>query len=400
MRRIRNVPPGMYNERRLLEQPIPDDESGLEESFEEILIPEDLSGDGSLNSTLHVSPNPLNISSDGNASMNAHDNDEEEELPTNEVSVAGAANNRSTSSENHIASENSVLTSNSNASQVPTNNDFDDDTRANGVVTSESTHREQLIDGNAAAQEIFGNDSVQFETPAGDIAENIVSNQAIDDNSLASSQSTQQITPGIGLAGTSGGSEDNNGNSIDTLTTAVVSSESTRQQLIDENVVAVGTFGNDSMQLQAPAGGTAENIVSSHAIDDNSLAERSSSQSEQQITPIIGLDLAGTSSDFGTDNDMLVPESENATSNDVDPNEQVESKPVLAPLYQIYRANNNHILQHFEEYIVDYVDDDVEIAISAKGYGAPLNTTLDGLVKPEKPDDFSGWMPSLKLVCH
>lgn len=68
------------------------------------------------------------------------------------------------------------------------------------------------------------------------------------------------------------------------------------------------------------------------------------------------------------------------------------------PMYEVHRSNNQDILQQLEEWVVDFADDDIEITISTKGYGVPLRTTVDGLVKPEVPDEFSGMFPCLNTV--
>lgn len=88
-------------------------------------------------------------------------------------------------------------------------------------------------------------------------------------------------------------------------------------------------------------------------------------------------------------------ENENCILNETD---QPEVKPNVVPMYEIHRANNTDILNQLEDWMVVYTDDDIEITVSSKGYGEPLGTTLDGLVKPEKPDDFSGMMPCLNTV--
>lgn len=323
MRRIRNMPPGIYNERRLRERPIPDDEVGIEESFEEILIPGDSNGDDSPNTTSNASTNPLDIFSDDNVEAhnvssvsNQHSNRDgslETEIQTNEMSVASTAN-ESTLSENQT--EISVITNNSNSSDVTTNNNSQNDTMA---INNDSRHEERFVDENTVAEEIIGDDLVP---------------------------------------------------------------------------------------LQVSVVGDAEEVVPNRAIGDNSLQERSSIENAHQSTSVIDSVSVGPSNDtecnneISNDNDTLLLECENATSNDVDSDDQVEFKPNVAPLYQVYRTNNTDILNQLEEYVIDYADDDIEIAISSKGYAAPFNTTLEGLVKPEKPSDFSGWIPSLNTVSH
>lgn len=71
----------------------------------------------------------------------------------------------------------------------------------------------------------------------------------------------------------------------------------------------------------------------------------------------------------------------------------IETKPNYVPMYEVYKSNNQDIRNQLEEWIVDYEDDEIEITVSSKGYGAPLKTRADGLIKPEVADDFSGMIP-------
>lgn len=87
----------------------------------------------------------------------------------------------------------------------------------------------------------------------------------------------------------------------------------------------------------------------------------------------------------------------NQGSSDIfnDPN---DIKPNIVPMYAIYTSNNVDILQQLEDWVVDIVDDDMEIMVSSKGFGKPLGVTVDGLVKPEISEEFSGMIPYLDTV--
>lgn len=76
----------------------------------------------------------------------------------------------------------------------------------------------------------------------------------------------------------------------------------------------------------------------------------------------------------------------------------VEIKPNLVPMYEVYRTNNNQILDQLGDLFVETVDDMV-ITVTSKGYGKPLNATTDGLIKHEKADEISAEIPFIKTVC-
>lgn len=118
---------------------------------------------------------------------------------------------------------------------------------------------------------------------------------------------------------------------------------------------------------------------------------------DTQIVPSDATDVDST--DSGDRNLSFVQlEEPDITVNQTTSSNEIESKPVVVPLYEVHRANNEDILNQLEEWHVDYVDDDIEIIVSSKGYGGPLKTTLEGLVKLEKPDDFSGMIPYIITV--
>lgn len=331
VQRHRNIPPGMYNERRMRERPIPDDEAEIEDSIEEILTPRDFRNDGSPNTTLNASSNPLNTSSEANEDAddvsgfsNEHSNlgngfedETRDEIEANITSVTNEVND-SRSFENQIATANLDIESSSNALYVTTNNDLCDEIVADGAANNDSQHQEQLVDEINVLQELAGGGSIS---------------------------------------------------------------------------VHVSMVGN------------AEEIVPNRAIEDNSSQERSFIQNTQQSTAVIDPVLVSPSNDdarshnISNDNDALLPEP-SESENEVDSNDQIDVKPNVVPLYQIYRTNNNDILNQLEDWVIDYVDDEIEIAISSKGYAAPLNTTEEGLVKHEKPNEFSGLIPCLNTVSH
>lgn len=79
-----------------------------------------------------------------------------------------------------------------------------------------------------------------------------------------------------------------------------------------------------------------------------------------------------------------------AISPKVHPSNVADLKPTIVPMYEIYKKNNESILNQLEDWVVDYVDDDIEMSVSSKGYAKPLNTTENGFIKLENPDEISG----------
>lgn len=67
-------------------------------------------------------------------------------------------------------------------------------------------------------------------------------------------------------------------------------------------------------------------------------------------------------------------------------------------MYEIYKSNNNEIWNQLEDWVVDYSDSELVMTISSKGYAKPLNTTRDGHVKLERPDEVSGDIPFTTTV--
>lgn len=82
-----------------------------------------------------------------------------------------------------------------------------------------------------------------------------------------------------------------------------------------------------------------------------------------------------------------------------------EAKPDTAAIFPIYelRANSNEILDELEEKCVEtltFEGEEMEITYApSKGFGKPLNTTIDGRVKLEEPDPVSGMLPFISTVC-
>lgn len=76
----------------------------------------------------------------------------------------------------------------------------------------------------------------------------------------------------------------------------------------------------------------------------------------------------------------------------------IDVKPVVVPMYEIYKSNNNEIWNQLEDWVVDYSDSELVMTISSKGYAKPLNTTRDGHVKLERPDEVSGDIPFTATV--
>lgn len=69
-----------------------------------------------------------------------------------------------------------------------------------------------------------------------------------------------------------------------------------------------------------------------------------------------------------------------------------DQKQHLVPVYEICTANREAMLLQLEDRSVHVVDD-MEITVGSKGFGRPLNVTVDGLLKREARDEISGEIP-------
>lgn len=94
------------------------------------------------------------------------------------------------------------------------------------------------------------------------------------------------------------------------------------------------------------------------------------------------------------DNDSIF-----VTANDDSIAEPIDVKPSTAPMYEIYKASKDDILNRLGDWKKVYVDTDLEFYVSTKGYAKPLAATEDDLVKVEKPDEVSGMLPFTNTVC-
>lgn len=72
-------------------------------------------------------------------------------------------------------------------------------------------------------------------------------------------------------------------------------------------------------------------------------------------------------------------------------------KPKLVPIYEVHKANSEDIREQLEVTAVEIIDD-MEIIVTSKGFGKPLNATAEGLIKQEKPDGVSGDIPFIVTV--
>lgn len=294
----RNLAPGIYNENRLRETPLPtetddngsdnDDltydfsssDSENEQSFEEIIIPNN-------NASLNNSENPLSLST-GSV-------DESGTVVSNEVGITEEANSASTlSSTEHAASTVSI-------------------TVANGVVGITQS-----------------NDDSNEDIPT-------VEHAASEQNTSSTDQTDTQ---------TDTQTDNQTDNQTDTQTEAIGANTSS-----NEDVAAIHSNVQNVIQ---------QNVDIVHTVAD---------QNESAV--------------------QNVDKSSQSATSDVKPN--------IVPLYEMHRANQNAILDQLEDRIVETVDD-MEITITSKGFGKPFNTTAEGFIKLEEPDEISGFIPYMNTV--
>lgn len=81
----------------------------------------------------------------------------------------------------------------------------------------------------------------------------------------------------------------------------------------------------------------------------------------------------------------------------------VDVKPniEMIPIYEL-RTNSDEILDELEVKLVEKITfegEEIEMTYAAsKGFGKPLNATIDGRVKLEEPDPVSGMIPFIATV--
>lgn len=79
-------------------------------------------------------------------------------------------------------------------------------------------------------------------------------------------------------------------------------------------------------------------------------------------------------------------------------NNNGEQKPEFFPIYEADHSNNDDILNALDDRVVEVLDG-MEVTYKAsKGFGKPLKTTTDGLVKIEIPDAISVMIPFITTV--
>lgn len=293
--------PGLYNENRLREKPIPpeQDENNLvysdpsddERSFEEIIVPNNNENPNiTLNDPLGLSPNNSNVGITGESS-------------------------------------------NQNASCSPAPNAPDVRTEVN--ITAESN----------------------------------------DQNDSFSSVPNATVVPTVSIA----------------IANGVVSiTEMVKSCSANPTVLATVT-GDQSAEI-----GTQQNFENT-AANNNQLSTQSVSDGATfQIDTVetVAADVTQENIDNGTNTETEGNQSTNAPTDEIDVKPNID----IIPMYEVHRSNQNAILDQLEDRIVEIVDDEIiSITTTSKGFGKPLNTTTEGLVKQEA-DEISGDMAFLNTV--
>lgn len=100
--------------------------------------------------------------------------------------------------------------------------------------------------------------------------------------------------------------------------------------------------------------------------------------------------------------DTVIAENDAASSTDdiaagTSHDSVIDVKPNLVPIYEIHKANNEGIRKQLEDKVVEIIDD-MEITVTSKGFGKPLNATAEGLIKRETRDEISGDIPFITTV--
>lgn len=274
----------------------------------------------------------------------------------------------------------------------------------------ESDHEDDDDNNNFSIEEILipaesnndislNNSTNETSNPLNMSSENSASNRAVQIVTSAETSDQQTETNGGSLCETTDenlsiGNELGNTN-VSNVSDAASSSNTSQMQSNDKSIQSDQLDDSSLSQLPSTSG------PSVHDANHLRMAEGSPNSSnildDTQIVPSDATDVDST--DSGDRNLSFVQlEEPDITVNQTTSSNEIESKPVVVPLYEVHRANNEDILNQLEEWHVDYVDDDIEIIVSSKGYGGPLKTTLEGLVKLEKPDDFSGMIPYIITV--
>lgn len=384
----RNIQPGMYNENRLSELPIPchneinnnpalntdgsSDDGNV--SFEEIIIPIDVNNFGNPSSNLNDTSNPLNISSDKDLRNDEHQNDGETYHPT---AIAVVDHNFAAI----------ISTIDRNAGQ---NERVNDGTVRHGDLIA----RPVVFDANETRHASLDSDSFNVNlSGTTDVASKVLANNAtvplelapIQSVSVFQNQPNSSITPQL--------LSNNNEN---------ITNDSVHQNETDLSTVPQLPLNNDenvqsdSVHQNQPGLSTVPQLPSNN---DEHVESDSVHQNGPDLSTVPQLPsnngesvqiLSAHQGEFDTSQFSL-----NGDGND--PNNSADMKPCLVPMYNVYKANNNDILNELDDRVVEIVGD-MEITVTSKGFGQPFLATKDGLIKQEKPDEISGFIPFMKTV--
>lgn len=166
-----------------------------------------------------------------------------------------------------------------------------------------------------------------------------------------------------------------------------------------EESVAV-TVSSTNM-LQEPTTSTSANTSASdsfiNSFQSDSIDQERSTSARANTSASDSLVISFQSESIDQNGESFV-QMQHETGNQGASDNSNDVKPNIVPMYAVYTENNDDILQQLEDWTVEIVDDDMEIMVSSKGFGNALGVTVDGLVKPEKPQEFSGMIPYLDTV--
>lgn len=325
----RNVEPGKYNLKRMLERPIPesfspssdhDDDNSLSSdddypSIEEIIIPANLNDCELSKNDAGETSNPLNSSLDSTLA----------EIASNDIPIDPNASN------------------NISIDETIGNNDSD----------------------NQPGNEGFGIEEIIIPANPNDceLANNETSNPLNDDRTLANKTvpNASHDTPTNQTIGNDDG--DNQRHAIEET---IASADMNNSGRLTSDVSASPNPLNVSESVEIGNSNVSVNDFADVGLATSVIINNSMQQNVQHVSSHI--------------------------------NNNDEQKPEIFPIYEADHSNNDDILDALEDRVVEVLDG-MEVTYKAsKGFGKPLKTTSDGLVKIEVPDAISGMIPFITTV--
>lgn len=392
----RNIPPAGYNDKRLHEKPIPrlsDDETDDDISFEEIIIPAS-------------ARNLPNVSSQSGRDQPGTSAQNIDEISFEEIIIpANTTNPLNVSSENGNRDQ-----ADTSAENIAFSLNLSNPTPERG----EPENHETVSTKSSESNQCNLNDQIEPNEETNSM------NGSLDNESQIQNDSSRIDTRQVGMTNTSQNNPSNvsvNSSGIQTVSTDLIATLNPNRSSIDIGSPESSNTNRDNEVVEV----SEQNEPDNQTVSMNAL--ETSSQQNQGNLNATPFDVYSPNSFYADNDEEIIATSEQGEPENqgTDSTESLETtfeanqsvhinlnavqssdtpadvKPNVVPMYEVYKGNNNDLLLQLEDKIVEIVDD-MEITITSKGFGKPLNVTEEGFIKSEIPDEISGNIPFMKTV--